>query len=207
MKGSILIFLLFPFFCLAQESKTSVAAKPSTIDCPTWKKSKKVSKADYFQSLRTTQKSGTQATYNTNPKIQPNSDPQKAKKSSRNEKVKQSEEEKSTVELSVKPKKEEKSTVDVIAKSNASGSSKTEPTKSTKSEKSSTAKVESPVVLNDSSEKEKSVTVAATSQEGAKAEPDGKEKVESTKLKRKLERMAKKKTKVRKHSNSKCPSF
>ena len=55
MKTILLIIILSPSLCFAQEGKseTPVPAKPSTTACPTWnKKNKKSDKSAYFQYLR-----------------------------------------------------------------------------------------------------------------------------------------------------------
>ncbi len=53
MKAHCLIFLLLPLSLFSQKEQATSAEKPSTDACPTWKKKKSNSKADYFNYLRT----------------------------------------------------------------------------------------------------------------------------------------------------------
>jgi len=51
MKKLTFILFLLPVFCFAQ-TENSTLPKPSTDDCPSWKKPKNSGKAEYFQFLR-----------------------------------------------------------------------------------------------------------------------------------------------------------
>lgn len=78
MKATALIIALFPVLCFAQQTNTALT-KPATDACPTFKKGKQPSKADYFRSLRTVKK----AAPNTNSELAYNTpEPVPAKKQS-----------------------------------------------------------------------------------------------------------------------------
>lgn len=210
MRVVILILFLFPAFCIAQKeaSKTSSADKPSTTDCPTWNKKEKKSKAAYFQSLRSTKtKANQQASSNPvnyrDTKVQSNAVPQKSEISNQKMNVKQVPEETNSEKVEiVKPKKKEKSNPVLSKKNKTDKSSTVSPEKSSihTDEKSVATKVplEEKKLIKDNLD----TTKTNETKTGMKDT-----KPEDSKIKRKLDRMSRKTTKVRRHSNSKCPSF
>ena len=209
MKVNILILLLFSVVCgIAQEDarKTPVAIKPSTTDCPTWnQKSKKVSKAAYFQSLRSNktrvnQEATANPTNNKSSKIQPNSVSQKDLNTNQKLYVTHSPEIRETKETTVlNPGKNEKSSGTIAPKTRTSDLTSEDKKVVTKQQKKTNSPVEKPISTEES-EKEKSEISPKKINEDDK-------KTEDKKNKRKLKRMAGKTPKVRKHSNAKCPSF
>jgi len=216
MRGFILILLLFPVFCFAQKEtgKTTSAVKPSTTDCPSWKKKDKKSKADYFQSLRTNRvKTNPQATANPvnyrDTKAEANSEPQKTENSNQKRKLKHSSEETTSEKAEiVKPKKTEKSNPVLSKKNDPNNPTEDDKNKIIESEKSSAKISEKPIVYKVRTEENKTAPIAVDSSKTNDLKKDQKDnKTEDGKLKRKLERMSRKTTKVRRHSNSKCPSF
>lgn len=219
MKAIILILLLFPsLFSAAQEEqrKGSAPIKPSTTDCPTWNKKDRKSKADYFQYLRTSKKNVNQQATN-NPynyrdsKIQPNSVPQKAESSNRKLTANQSPEitNKEKVEVLKSPKTEKASPV--ISKESNPVNLSAEDKKTNKTPEKKPAienEKEKPVASKVSSEEKTADKKAPEVVTGNGSKTEVKEnKKEDNKIKKKLERMSRKTTKVRRHSNSKCPSF
>ncbi|MES2287867.1 MAG: hypothetical protein V4547_19420 [Bacteroidota bacterium] len=214
MKTIIFILFIFPTFCFAQDekSKTNAPVKPSTTDCPTWnKKDKKKDKAAYFQSLRTNKtKINQQTTSNPNSyrdsKIQPNSVPQKTESSTPKKNVKQTPEKSNTEEITVLKTKTEKSPTTVSKDNTKNISSEDKKTTSEQEQKAQTADKKD---ITPSSSEEKKAKENDPEDQKANAQKTEKpdEKTESSKLKKKLERMSRKTTKVRRHSNAKCPSF
>ncbi len=217
MKSFILILLIFPAlngFAQMEQEKTSTPIKPSTTACPTWnKKDKKASKAEYFQSLRTKKKVNQQAANNPysyrDSRLQPAPIPQKTENQNRKISVKQTTEEINTEKAEiVEPKEIEKSS-NVFSKKNKSANSSADDVHlNNKSEKSSPQMDEKPATSKVSSDEKTSVKnmpEEAKSNDAKTAVKD--KKIEDSKLKKKLERMSRKTTKVRRHSNSKCPSF
>lgn len=213
MKAIIFILFLFPNFCFAQEEKnnTNAPVKPSTTDCPTWnKKAKKTDKAAYFQSLRSNKTRATQQT-TSNPvnyresKIQPNSVLQKTENPDQKTNVKHTPERRETEEITV-----------LKTKKNPMPGSKDNTTNISSEDKKIIAK-QDPIVQNTdkkgitpSSPEEKKVEGNdPDDQKNAtqKTEKPENDKPENSKIKKKLDRMSRKTTKVRKHSNAKCPSF
>jgi len=72
MKATAILIALFPIVCYAQKNNSVTATeKPATDACPTFKKGKQPSKADYFRSLRTVKRTtpttpgNTELAYNT----------------------------------------------------------------------------------------------------------------------------------------------
>lgn len=196
MKAIIVILFIFPVFCFAQEekSKTNVPVKPSTTDCPTWKKkSKKNSKAAYFQSLRSNKtKANQQTSYSDYSTIQPNSAPQKTENSIQKINVKETQEIRNTEKTTVLKTNNENSSTTVSSKNNTSNSSLEE--NSINTTESEIKKVKEP-------------DTDVTKKEDKKTEKSEKDKREDSKIKKKLDRMTRKTTKVGRHSNAKCPSF
>lgn len=183
MKAYLIILLLFPVFCFAQENGSKAAAKPSIADCPTWKKKdKKASKAEYFQYLRTSKpqskpQPGYTYTSITDSKVRPNTVQTRTKKTEQEEELNN---EKEVTSLS---------------------SVQNKPAASTKNLKKEEKR---PVEPGIEKEEQKKPTETASKEEPQKSEKPDEEK---TKLKQKLTRITRKTTKMRKHSNSKCPSF
>ncbi len=188
---------LFPVLCLAQSNKSKADAvlKPSTTDCPTWnKKSKKASKANYFQYLQTN-KPNPQATATTYPdsKVQSNPVNQKTKKA--NQKIESKEKAEKAQNTHTEGIPEGKI---ALTKTNESVDSK----KKTPSEK------EVPEASAVAVDKDIKKTPSVSKADSTKGEENAaKQKTESNKFEKKLSRLARKTTRVRKHSNSKCPSF
>lgn len=56
MKTSAILLTLLPLFGFAQQHNSSEVQKINTTACPTWDNKKQPSKAEYFQSLRTSGK-------------------------------------------------------------------------------------------------------------------------------------------------------
>jgi hypothetical protein len=216
MKTILLILLMFPVICFAQNEhrQTPVPNKPSTTDCPTWNKKGKKSKADYFQYLRSTKpKSNPNATSNDYSKIQPNQVTKKTEDLPPTVNEQPTEKKSSTEEVVLsKPKK--------IKKSHSFFSEHTTTANSSTEQKTIVPKSEDKTKLVEVSQSPKTTEVITTEkkqneesvQDSAKA---GDKKVEAkengttekTKLKRKMSFLFRKRTKVHKHSNSKCPSF
>lgn len=211
MKAYLILLLLFPFFCLAQEDKTKGAAKPSTTDCPTWKKKdKKASKAEYFQYLRTAKpqsKTPTNYTTNSDAKVQPNTVQQRTKRTEEKEEVKPvGEKILESTAIVASPKRDANSTSSISREN-----------KITKREKEEKKQVEelpvkqkeeiAPVVAIVPDGKPKLLENIQESLDEPKSQTGEKVDAEKTKFKQKLTRLTRKTTKVRKHSNAKCPSF
>lgn len=215
MKTLIFILFLFPAFCFAQEEKnnTNAPVKPSTTDCPTWnKKDKKKDKAAYFKSLRTNKTKVNQQT-TSNPdnyrdsKIQPNSVQQKTENSDQKLNVKQTQEKRNTEEVTVIQTKTKKKPAVVSSKENTANIS-SEDKKTTSKQEQRTQNPDKKNVTPSSSEKKAKENDPEDQKTNAqKTEKPENEKAENSKIKKKLERMSRKTTKVRKHSNAKCPSF
>lgn len=216
MKTLIFILFLFPAFCFAQEekSKTNTPVKPSTTDCPTWnKKDKKADKAAYFKSLRSNKtKVNQQATSNPynyrDSKIQSNSVQQKTESSDQKINVKQTQEKRNTEEVTVIQTKTEKRPAIVSSKDDIPNIV-SEDKKITSKHEPRTQNADKKEITPSSSEVQK---VEKNDPDGQKAntpktEKPENEKTENSRIKKKLERMSRKTTKVRKHSNAKCPSF
>jgi hypothetical protein len=184
MKTIILLFIFSPFLCFAQEVKSEAPApaKFKTNDCPTWNKKnqKKSSKAAYFQYLRSPkEKENQQTTFNKPQKTQSLPVVQKIENTTGKRNLKRS-----------------------VKKSN---SHETDTTK----EKVADSKPEK-IKLAISQFEEKKVelnpadlTLTGNSKEATK----DKNKTEDSKIKRKFTFMSRRTTKVRRHSNAKCPSF
>lgn len=210
MRAIILILFLFPAFCIAQKeaSKTTSPVKPSTTDCPTWNKKEKKSKAAYFQSLRSTKtKANQQATSNPvnyrDTKVQSNPVPHRTENSNQKMNVKQSPEETNSEKAEiVKPKKKEKNNSVLSKKNMTDKSSAVDP------EKSSAQMEEKSIAAKVPLEEKKSIKDSTDSTNTNETKAGVKDtKPEDSKIKKKLDRMSRKTTKVRRHSNSKCPSF
>lgn len=209
MKAYLILFLLIPFFCPGQEDKTKAAAKPSTTDCPTWKKKdKKASKAEYFQYLRTAKpQSKTQTSYatNTDSKVQPNTVQQRTKRI----------EPKETSTPLIKEKDEATAIVNSPVEASQTNSSRK--SRSVKREKEKTSKdleltvkqeeQKAPVVAVSAAEEPGAKTSVEESVDKPKSETGEKLAEEKSKIRKKMTRLTRKTTKVRKHSNAKCPSF
>ena len=206
MKACILIFLLLPILCFAQEDKSDAAARPSTTDCPTWKKKdKKAGKAEYFQYLRTSRpQTGKQTGYssNTASKVQSNAIQQPTKKSE--QKAAQQIPLKETQTAPDKPRKVKRSTPDSSDDKKVMNSSATELKRKEVPEKSE--QVNTKTTGDPEKKSEESKALAETSDKPDAGKED-KLKDEKTKLKQKMTRLSRRTTKVRKHSNAKCPSF
>lgn len=211
MKAYVILLLLFPFFCLAQEDKTKVAQKPSTTDCPTWKKKdKKASKAEYFQYLRTAKpQSKTQTNYTTNSdaKVQSNTVQQRTKRTEQKDAAKPVPEKirESTVIAESSPKNvkstETISTIDKPAKSDKKQNRKEQ-------EVAVTHQLETaPVALATAEDKKEIEDTTQEQSDKPKSQASEKLDEEKTKFKQKVTRLTRKTTKVRKRSNAKCPSF
>lgn len=209
MKAYSLLFLFIPFFCFAQEDRNkAITTKPSTTDCPTWnKKSKKASKAEYFQYLRTAKpqyRSQTNSPATTDSKIQPTTVQQK------NNYSEQTKEKKSILQkteenqiTSDKSPKTEKRIITISEDRNSAGS-KAEEKHKEPSEKIKKQEKDPAVAAEKKVEDKKGITETPNeSQSGTNEKLDE----EKTKLKQKLTRLTRKTNKVRRHSNSKCPSF
>lgn len=216
MKNLIFILFLFPAFCFAQEekSKTNTPVKPSTTDCPTWnKKDKKADKAAYFKSLRSNKaRVNQQTTSNPNnyrdSKIQSNSVQQKTESSDQKINVKQTQEKRNTEEVTVLQTKTEKRPAIVSSKDNTTNVAP-EDKKTTSKQEQRTHNADKKDITPSSSEEKKAEENDPDDQKknALKTEKTENEKTENSKIKKKLERMSRKTTKVRKHSNAKCPSF
>lgn len=216
MKTLIFILLLFPAFCFAQEekSKTSAPVKPSTTDCPTWnKKDKKADKAAYFKSLRSNktrvnQQSSSNPNNYQDSKIQPNSVQQKTESSNQKINVKQTQEKRNTEEVTVLQTKTEKRPATVSSKDNSANVAP-EDKKTFSKQEQKTQKADKKDITPSSSEEKKVEENDPHDQKtnAPKTEKPENDKTENSKIKKKLERMSRKTTKVRKHSNAKCPSF
>lgn len=215
MKTLIFILFLFPAFCFAQEekSKTNTPVKPSTTDCPTWnKKDKKADKAAYFKSLRSNKANVKQTTSNPNnyrdSKIQSNSVQQKTESSDQKINVKQTQEKRNIEEVTVLQTKTEKRPDIVSSKDNTTNIAP-EDKKTTSKQEQKTQNADKKDITPSSSEVKKVDENNPDGQkmDAPKTEKTEKDKTESSKIKKKLERMSRKTTKVRKHSNAKCPSF
>lgn len=216
MKVYLIILLLFPVFSFAQENGNKTAAKPSTTDCPTWKKKdKKASKAEYFQYLRTSKaQPKPQASYtsNTDSKVRPNTVQTRTKKAEPEDEQKTEQKEnvnpipvttEKTQTASDKPQRVKKSTVEVPEKKEVTTSSSVQ-NKTAVSTKKLEKEVEKPDGPAIEKEEQKEPIETASKEEPKKNEKLDEEK---TKLKNKLTRLTRKTTKVRRHSNAKCPSF
>lgn len=216
MKTIIFILFIFPTFCFAQEekSKTNTPVKPSTTDCPTWnKKDKKADKAAYFQSLRSNKvRVNQQTTSNPNnyrdSKIQSNSVQQKTESSDQKINVKQTQEKRNTEEVTVLQTKTEKRPAIVSSKDNTTNIA-SEDKKTTSKQEQRTQNADKKDITPSSSEVQKVEENDPEDQKtnAQKTEKTENDKTENSKIKKKLERMSRKTTKVRKHSNAKCPSF
>ena len=215
MKTIIFILFIFPAFCFAQEekSKTNAPVKPSTTDCPTWnKKDRKADKAAYFKSLRSNKTRVNQET-TSNPnnyrdsKIQPNSVQQKTESSDQKINVKQTQEKRNTEEVTVIQTKTEKSPI-IVSKDNTKNVSSQNKITIPKYEPR-TQKADKKDITPSPSEEKKTEGNDPNDQktDAPKIEKQENDKTENSKIKKKLERMSRKTTKVRKHSNAKCPSF
>ncbi|MDP1746237.1 MAG: hypothetical protein Q8L90_11705, partial [Bacteroidota bacterium] len=187
--------------------------KPSTTDCPTWnKKDKKADKAAYFQSLRSNKaRVNQQTTSNPNnyrdSKIQPNSVQQKTESSDQKINVKQTQEKRNTEEVTVIQTKTEKSPI-IVSKDNTKNVSSQNKITIPKYEPR-TQKADKKDITPSPSEEKKAEENDPNDQKtnAPKTEKTENDKTENSKIKKKLERMSRKTTKVRKHSNAKCPSF
>lgn len=216
MKTLIFILFLFPAFCFAQEekSKTNTPVKPSTTDCPTWnKKDKKADKAAYLKSLRSNKtRVNQQTTSNPNnyrdSKIQSNSVQQKTESSDQKINVKQTQEKSNTEEITVLQTKTEKRPATVSSKDNIAQITSEDKKTFSKQEKR-TQNANKKAITPSSSEVQKVEGNDPDDQKtnASKTEKTENDKTENSKIKKKLERMTRKTTKVRKHSNAKCPSF
>jgi len=216
MKTLIFILLLFPAFCFAQEekSKTNTPVKPSTTDCPTWnKKDKKADKAAYLKSLRSNKtRVNQQTTSNPNnyrdSKIQPNSVHQKTESSDQKINVKQTQKKSNTEETTVLQTKTEKRPATVSSKDNIAQIT-SEDKKTNIKQEQRTQNADKKEITPSSSEEKKVEENDPDDQKtnASKTEKPENDKTENSKIKKKLERMTRKTTKVRKHSNAKCPSF
>lgn len=213
MKIIIWILLFFSTFCFAQEEKSKIntPVKPSTTDCPTWnKKDKKKDKASYFQSLRSNKtKVNQQTTSNPNnyrdSKIQPNTIPQKTEYSNKKINVIQTGENTNTEKSTILKIKEKQNSPVISSKNNTSNAVLEKRKGIAKQEKK--VKKETEKQISPSKAEEIKVDNKSKDQkiDGKKMEVT--DKTENSKIKKKLERMSKKTTKVSKHSNAKCPSF
>jgi hypothetical protein len=210
MKAYICLFALLPIFCFAQQDRTNAAAKPSTTDCPDFKnKGKKTSKAEYFQYLRTAkpqQKQQTNYTTNSEAKVQPNTIQKNTRNTEKTDELKPIVSKKDKKQLSGDKPEKEKSTA-AIPKENPDETVPQEPKvrKSRKKDKMVEEKSTASAVSIEGKKEDKKI--AAGSTDNSTSETKEKPEEENTKLKQKLTRLTRKTTKVRKHSNSKCPSF
>lgn len=205
--------MFFSTFCFAQEEKSKIntPVKPSTTDCPTWnKKDKKKDKASYFQSLRSNKtKVNQQTTSNPNnyrdSKIQPNTIPQKTEYSNKKINVIQTGENTNTEKSTILKIKEKQNSPVISSKNNTSNAVLEKRKGIAKQEKK--VKKETEKQISPSKAEEIKVDNKSKDQkiDGKKMEVT--DKTENSKIKKKLERMSKKTTKVSKHSNAKCPSF
>lgn len=216
MKTLIFILFLFPAFCFAQEekNKTNTPVKPSTTDCPTWnKKDKKADKAAYFKSLRSNKARVSQQTVS-NPnnyrdsKIQSNSVQQKTESSDQKINVKQTQEKRNIEEATVVQTKTVKRPSVSSSKENTPNIASEDNKTSSKDELRTQSAVKKDIAPS-SSEVQKVEENDPGDQKttARKTEKKEEDKTENSKIKKKLERMSRKTTKVRKHSNAKCPSF
>jgi hypothetical protein len=215
MKTWIFVLFLFPAFCFAQEekNKTNTPAKPSTTDCPTWNKKSKSSKAEYFKSLRSSKKDINQQTNSnsfnlSDSKIQSNSIPKKTKNSDKKIKASQTNEKSNIEKTIVLNSNNEKSSTVVSSKSRTSDSALKENKRASKKEEKKVSKKETSVNAGLSEDKKIKANNSDTTEiNDKKIENPDNSKTENSKIKKKLERMSRKTTKVKKHSNAKCPSF
>lgn len=204
MKTYLLIFILAPFFCFAQQNKSETTEKKSSgTDCPTWKKKDvKANKADYFQYLKTSKSQKSVPVASNTSKEKPANASQRAK----NE----------------EPEVQEKS---VVTKTDTRPIENTAPKKKNKTavpQKDNQVQVadnkENTEVIIPQAKPQDDKIIAKTAKAGEQNSDSGKatkvasdknEKLEDekTKAKQKLTRLTRKTTKVRKHSNAKCPSF
>lgn len=203
MKIYLTFILFVPFFCFAQQNRSQpVENKPSSTDCPTWKKKDvKANKADYFQYLKTS-KSQKSVPTSTASKEKPANTRQIAKN-----------EESEVIEKTSVLKTDEKriENKQTVKKSQTAVDTKTSQL-AVNEDKESVKTVPGKAKL----EEEKSVASTTKSkdenndsQKSDKADSEKKEKLdgEKPKAKQKSTRLTRKTTKVRKHSNSKCPAF
>lgn len=205
--------MFFSTFCFAQEEKSKIntPVKPSTTDCPTWnKKDKKKDKAAYFQSLRSNKTKVNQQTISNNnnyrtSKIPPNTIPQKTEYSNKKINVIQTGENTNTEKSTILKTKEKQNSPVISSKNNTSNAVLEKRKGIAKQEK----KVKNETEKQISPSKAEEIKVDNKSKDpkidGKKTEVT--DKTENSKIKKKLERMSKKTTKVSKHSNAKCPSF
>ncbi len=210
MKTYSLLFLFIPFFCFAQENrKKATTTKPSTTDCPTWKKKdKSPGKAEYFQYLRTAKpQPRTQNNFpaTTDSKIQPTTVQQKTKNAEQTKEKKPSiqrtkENQTTTADKSQKIEKR----ITTVLEDKTSVSSTAEEKHKEPSEKAKKEEKISAVAAEKKSEDKKVITEIT---DKSPSETSEKLDEEKTKLKQKLTRLTRKTTKVRRHNNSKCPSF
>jgi hypothetical protein len=204
MKTYLLIFILAPVFCFAQQNKSQTTEnKSSGTDCPTWKKKDvKANKADYFQYLKTS-KSQKSVPVASNASKEPSANPRQRTKNE-------------------EPEVQEKS---IVTKTDTRPIEKTAPEKKNKTavpqkdnqaQVSDTKKNTATIIPQAKPEDNKIIAKTAKageqnsdSEKAPKADSDKNEKLEDekTKAKQKLTRLTRKTTKVRKHSNAKCPSF
>ncbi|MGB3946524.1 MAG: hypothetical protein WBM13_00950 [Bacteroidia bacterium] len=206
MKSYFFIFILTPFFCFAQQNKQQTTEnKSSATDCPTWKKKDvKTNKADYFQYLKTSKSQKSMPAVTSNP----------AKDKSVNPRQKIKNEESVVQENNT------------ISQTNTTTKEKTVPEQKNKTVATKKDR-EVPVIddkqnsvvsmpQNKSEEDDKIIAKTAKageqttdSEKALKSDSNKNEKLEDekTKAKQKLTRLTRKTTKVRKHSNAKCPSF
>lgn len=195
MKCLFLFLLLTPFFCFSQEDRTRVpAAKTSSAtDCPTWKnkgKSKAASKADYFQYLRTAKP----------PQNVPTAPTKSISQVQMNNAVSQR-------TITSNPEKE-KDVIAPIPSTSITKITKNEtPVVSATTTSTTVSKPEAPIVTFSATSVNTEGTRATEPQADEKSKASDKLEDEKTKLKRKLALRTRKTTKVRKHSNSKCPAF
>ena len=214
----MLILFSFPILCFAQDdkNKTNAPVKPSTNDCPTWnKKDKKNDKAAYYRSLRSNkikvkQQTTSNSSSNQDSKIQPNLIPQRSESSNKKINVKQVQEKSNSEKINIVKTKTEKSSDVVSSTDNTANVSSEEKKLFSKQKKSKTVEqkqiVQAQLETQEATKAETAVSNASETDVKKTEKPEN-DKAENNKIRKKLERMTRKTTKVRKHSNAKCPSF
>lgn len=202
MKLYFLAFILTPFFCIAQQNRNQTTdQKSSGTDCPTWKKKDvKANKADYFQYLKTS-KSQKKQPVATSTSLKDNSNDINSHTAS------ESKENSTAPKTNNKPIEKsvsEKRSKTVVAESD-NQAQVADNKQNTLLDKPQTKPAQDEPIAKTAKLGEQN----ADSEKADKPASNKNEKLEDekTKAKQKLTRFTRKTTKVRKHSNSKCPSF
>ena len=213
MKTAVLFLFLFLFnyYCAAQQQKDLMALPlmPSTTDCPKWKKNKnKTNKVFYSQSHPTNNtKVNKQSLLLNNSELPASSNEQKMdfsnKKNSKKQKIENTNKTKTNV---FETNNKELVSNNVIVNTNTNNYSVEE--KKTISKKKRRIHSEPPVIIPSNYNENKADKIISSDSiivvKKLELEPN---KKNDGYFKRKIIRRMNKKTKISKHSNSKCPSF